>query len=80
MSASDDVPEVLELTELRRVWQERRDSLRAILRRFDPRGMTRPAREPSEQAWLEDRGERWFTDDEQYADAACEYYARKYQR
>jgi len=76
----DDVSGALDLTELRRVWEVRREAMRAILRRFDPRGMTRPARDPSERGWLEARGEGWFMDDDRYADAAREYYARKYRR
>lgn len=78
MKLDNDDP--FDLTELRRVWQLRREALREILRRFDPQGMGHPARDPDERAWLEERGGRWFSDDEQYAEASREYYARKYRR
>lgn len=74
-------PNDLDLTTLRRTWNARREALRAILRRIDPRGMTRPAREPEERAWLEERGQAGaFIEDDQYAEAARLYYRRKYVR
>ena len=79
MSAPDELDQ-LDLAELRRTWQARREAMREILRRFDPRGMTRPARDSAERAWLEERREGWFAEDEGCARAAREYYARKYQR
>jgi len=76
MSASEE----LDLTELRAMWQQRREAMRRILRRIDPRGMKRPARDPEERAWLEKRGEAWFVEDEGCAQAAREYYQRRYGR
>ncbi|HEX9755653.1 MAG TPA: hypothetical protein VGA42_08080 [Gemmatimonadales bacterium] len=79
MSAPDD----LDLTELRRTWDARRRAMREILKRIDPRGMTRPARDPSEREWLEREGREgggWFVEDEACAKAAREYYERRYQR
>lgn len=68
----------LDLTELRRVWDARRVAVRAILRRLDFRGLTRPARDPAERAWLESRGEVSLVEDQEAALAAREYYNRKY--
>jgi hypothetical protein len=73
-------PELLDLTELRRTWDARREALRKILRRFDTRGMTRPARDPAEREWLVERGEAWFVEDPACAEAAREYYERRYRR
>lgn len=72
--------EELDLSELRRTWQARREAMRGILRRFDTRGMTRPARDPAERAWLQQRNQSWFIEDEACAKAAREYYERRYQR
>jgi hypothetical protein len=71
-------PLELDLTDLRRTWEARRAALRRILRRVDPRGMRRPARDPDERAWLAQRGETPFIEDEACARAAREYYARRY--
>jgi|SRR5215208_1075217 len=71
-------PDELDLTELRREWQRRRDALQEILTRIDARGMTRPARDADERAWLEQRGEIRLVEDEAMADSAMEYYARRY--
>ncbi len=68
----------LDLTDLRRTWQERREALRAILRRLDLRGLRRPARDPAERAWLLERGGSPFIEDEACARAARAYYERKY--
>ncbi len=69
-----------DLAELRRVWEARRTAVREILRRIDPRGMRRPARDPEERAWLDERNEGVFVEDEEAAVAARAYYARRYQR
>lgn len=73
-------PPELDLTELRRIWQARREAMQQILRRIDPRGLRRPARDPEERAWLRMRGESPFIEDDACARAAREYYARKYSR
>ena len=70
----------LDLTELRRMWDARRAAMRVILQRIDPRGLTRPARDPEERAWLAARGEDGFVEDEAAGRAAREYYDRKYRR
>jgi hypothetical protein len=70
----------LDLTQLRRAWDIRRAALRTILARIDTRGMTRPARDPEERAWLEQRGPMTFIEDEEAAKAARAYYERKYRR
>jgi hypothetical protein len=70
----------LDLTELRSTWQARRAAARDVLRRLDPRGMTRPPRAPLERAWLEEHGGSPFVEDEACAAAARRYYERKYRR
>ena len=72
--------QTLDLTELRRTWNERRIAMRAILQRIDPRGLTRPARDPDERAWLAERGESSFIEDEDAGVAARAYYERKYRK
>jgi hypothetical protein len=47
---------VIDLTELRAMWERRRAAAEAMRRRIDPRGMTRPARSPEERSWLAQRG------------------------
>ena len=74
------VPDELDLTDLRRHWDARREAMQRILRRFDPRGMRRPARDASERAWIGEHGESWFIEDEACARAARAYYERRYQR
>lgn len=69
-----------DLTELRRMWDARRAAMRIVLRRIDPRGMTRPARDPDERTWLAARHEDGFVEDEAAGTAARAYYARKYTR
>jgi len=69
-----------DLTDLQRLWSERRAALTAILRRFDTRGMTRPARDPDEGSWIAERGESPFVEDEASANAARAYYGRRYSR
>jgi hypothetical protein len=69
-----------DLPALRRMWAERRKAMREILGRIDPRGMTRPARDPDEREWLSKRGELTFVEDEAAGRAARAYYARKYSR
>lgn len=47
----------LDLSELRAMWARRREAARAIRRRLDPTGMTRPARDPEEAAFLRETGQ-----------------------
>ena len=42
---------------LERIWAERAQRVAQLRNRADPRGMTRPARDPVERAWLERRGQ-----------------------
>jgi len=70
----------LDLTELRRIWEARRAAMRVILERVDSRGLTRPARDPDERAWLRTRGEDGLIEDPAAGRAAREYYERKYTR
>lgn len=70
----------LDLSELRSMWQARRAAARDVLRRLDPRGMTRPPRAPLEREWLEEHGGSPFVEDEACAEPARLYYERKYQR
>lgn len=70
-----------QLDALRRAWEERRGRLQVILSRFDVTGMTRPARDPEERAWLEQRGETGpFVESEEAAAAARAYYRKRYTR
>ncbi len=69
---------VLELTALRRVWAVRRAAAEAVQGRVVLTGLRRPARDPDEQAWLTDRRETWFVEDEQAGAAARRYDERKY--
>lgn len=71
---------MLDLTELRRVWDARRTAMREILERIDSRGLTRPARDPDERAWLAERDENGFIEDEAAGVAARAYYERKYRK
>jgi hypothetical protein len=48
---------LIDLSELRMMWERRRAAAEPMRRRIDPRGMTRPARSPEERAWLAQRGE-----------------------
>ena len=70
----------LDLSALRRTWEMRRAAAKAVLQRIDVRGLRRPARDPSERSWLEERGESVFIEDEEAGRAAREYYERKYTR
>jgi hypothetical protein len=67
-----------DLSELERVWQARREAMESMLRRIDPRGMTRPARDPEEREWLRERGETSFVETRDGAEAARAYFRRKY--
>jgi hypothetical protein len=80
MKMDTEVLRESDLAELRRGWQASRQRMQEILRRFDVRGMTRPARDSDENEWLGERREGWFVEDERAATAARAYYARKYQR
>jgi hypothetical protein len=46
-----------DLAALRETWRRRRAAAKAVRRRIDTRGMTRPPRSPEERAWLRQRGE-----------------------
>ena len=70
----------LDLRSLRRTWELRLAAARDIRLRLDARGLRRPARDPSERAWLEERGDSPFIEDEEAGRAAREYYERKYTR
>jgi len=76
MSLYDEI----DLADLQRDWARKREAMREILKRIDPRGLTRPARDASEREWLRERGEGTFLESEECAIAARAYYARKYQR
>ncbi|MGH7663405.1 MAG: hypothetical protein ACRENI_03790 [Gemmatimonadaceae bacterium] len=69
-----------DFSELEKMWKARREAARPMLRRIDPRGMTRPARDPEERAWLDARGEGVFVETEENAELWRAYYARKYRR
>jgi hypothetical protein len=45
-----------DLTELRAMWERRRQIVREAKRNIDTTGMTRPRRDPDERAFLEERG------------------------
>lgn len=80
MRNSDRQPTVDSLAALRKGWEERRAAMAVVLQRIDVRGMSRPARAPEEQAWLAERGVDVQGEDEQMAELARAYYARRYQR
>lgn len=42
--------------DLEAIWLERARRVAEVRRRADPRGMTRPARDPAERAWLKRHG------------------------
>jgi hypothetical protein len=44
------------LAALRAMWAQRRAAVQAAKATIDPRGMTRPPRDPVERAWLEAHG------------------------
>jgi hypothetical protein len=69
-----------DLSDLERLWQVRRTAMQSVLRRIDPRGMTRPARDPEESEWLRQHGEVQFAETRDGAEAARAYYRRKYGR
>lgn len=70
----------LDLSNLQRLWSKRRAALTVILRRFDTRGMSRPARDPDERKWIEARSAGPFIEDQATAAAARAYYSRRYSR
>jgi hypothetical protein len=45
----------IDLTELRAMWARHRAALADLRKRIDPAGMTRPARDPDERAFLAER-------------------------
>jgi hypothetical protein len=71
---------MIDLTELRRLWAARRAAAEDVRARIDLTGLRRPARDPDERAWLAERGEAQFVEDEAAGEAARRYYARKYTR
>jgi hypothetical protein len=78
-SSPESMP-ALDLTALRSRWAERRAAVEAAQARVVPTGLRRPARDPDERSWLEARGDAPFIEDEAAAEAARQYYARKYSR
>jgi hypothetical protein len=48
---------MIELSELRKVWAERRANAESMRARIDPNGATRPARDPDEAALLKSAGQ-----------------------
>lgn len=75
-----DADVTFDLTELRRTWAVRRAAAEAMRVRIDLTGLRRPARDPDERAWLVERGEALFVEDEAAGEASRRYYARKYTR
>ncbi|HEU4456181.1 MAG TPA: hypothetical protein VFR81_24145 [Longimicrobium sp.] len=49
--------EKIDLSELRGMWDRRRKAAEEVRRRLDPTGMTRPARDPEEAAFLRETGQ-----------------------
>ncbi|HEX8904348.1 MAG TPA: hypothetical protein VF771_05870 [Longimicrobiaceae bacterium] len=45
----------IDLSELREMWARHRAALADLRQRIDPTGMTRPARDPDERAFLAER-------------------------
>ena len=72
--------DAIDLTDLRTRWDEQRTRMRAILSRIESRGLTRPARNPEERAWLDARGETGLIEDEASGQLARAYYQRRYTR
>jgi hypothetical protein len=70
----------LDLTALRRTWADREAAAASVRARVVLTGLRRPARDPDERAWLAERGEIVFVEDEAAGEAARRYYARKYTR
>jgi hypothetical protein len=48
---------IFDFSELRKLWAQRRANAALIRRRIDPRGATRPARDPDEAAFLKATGQ-----------------------
>jgi hypothetical protein len=46
----------IDLSELRAMWERRRRAAEEVRRRIDPTGMTKPARDPEEAAFLREIG------------------------
>ncbi|MBB4638186.1 hypothetical protein [Longimicrobium terrae] len=46
----------IDISELRAMWAKRRAAAAEVRSRIDPTGMTRPARDPDERAFLRERG------------------------
>ena len=47
----------IDLSELREMWKRRAAAVEEVRRRSDPTGMTRPARDPEEAAFLRETGQ-----------------------
>ena len=50
-------PDEIDLTELREMWRRSAAAVERIRRRADPSGMTTPARDPEEAAFLRETGQ-----------------------
>ena len=48
----------IDLSELRAMWDRRRKAAEKVRRRLDPTGMTKPARDPEEAAFLRETGQQ----------------------
>jgi hypothetical protein len=47
----------IDISELRAMWRRRAAAVEEVRRRADPAGMTRPARDPAEAAFLRETGQ-----------------------
>jgi hypothetical protein len=73
-----DIPG-LDLSKIRRVWAARRAAIEEVKRRLDPRGLTRPPRDPEERQWLAERGELGPSIEvEEHAAEYRAYFAARY--
>ncbi|MGQ0766986.1 MAG: hypothetical protein ACT4OZ_15155 [Gemmatimonadota bacterium] len=70
----------IDLTKLRQMWAVRRAAAESVRQRVVLSGLRRPARDPDERAWLEERRESLFVEDEHAGALARAYYERKYSR
>ncbi len=75
-----DTAATLDLTALRRTWADCEATAASVRARVVLTGLRRPARDPDERAWLIERGETLFVEDEAAGEAARRYYTRKYTR
>lgn len=70
----------INLAAMRAIWADRHAAAVAIREHLVLKGLRRPARDPEEAAWLAERGESIFIEDEEMGRAARDYYQRKYSR